>query len=146
MDQWLTTPRLQQSYWDRHGCCGASYAVFRSRNPGPSKRRLNTFLLSVVFCQAGPAVPSLALRLFMLGHRKIPPHPRAFLSCVLGCHPHRFPFVVLFSHFPRSRQQLSALGIPLQFTSLWFRVCKETRDIRYQNDVNNCRYCFASSF
>lgn len=24
-----------------------------------------------------------------------PPHPRAFLSCVLRSHPHRFPFVVL---------------------------------------------------
>lgn len=55
------------------------------------------FLLPMVFCQAVPALLALALKLSMLGHRKIPPYPRAFHSRALR-HPHKLLFVVLVSY------------------------------------------------
>lgn len=51
----------------------------------------------MVFCQAVPALLALALKLSMLGHRKIAPYPRAFHSRALR-HPHKLQFVILLSY------------------------------------------------
>lgn len=105
---------------------------------------------------AKQALPVLALapKLSLLGRRKIPPHPRAFRSCVLRCPPHRLPFVILMS-------SLILLSLGSKFLLLVFRVAKafllslllsilgsarKHETFCTQDDINNCRHCFASSF
>lgn len=80
-------------------------------------------------------------------------HPRAFHSCVLRCPPHRPSFVILVFSF-------LLLSLGSNFLLLVFRVAKafllslllsvlgsvrKYETFHTQDDVNNCRHCFASS-
>lgn len=106
------------------------------------------------FSQLYFAKQALAFKLSMLGHRKIPPYPRAFQSCPLRVSPTQTP--ICHPHVPSpttdSRLQLSAHAFQgcqrfsPQFTSLWFRICQETWTSQTQDDVNNCGHCFTSLF
>lgn len=81
-------------------------------------------------------------------------HPRALHSCVLRCPPHRLSFVILVS-------SLLLLSFGSNFLLLLFRVAKafllilllsvlgsarKYETFHTQDDINNCRHCFASSF
>lgn len=105
-------------------------------------------LFQLYFVQAGPAFLTLAPKHSMLGHRKIPPHPRAFHSCVPNCSPHRLPFVILTSL--GSNYLLLVFRVAKTFlSSLLLSILGSARKRETfctQDDVNNCRHCFASSF